>query len=248
MTAEQPFPEGERFLETVAGAEESCARATLERIGRLGRQAPETNRRLGDLLSILYREAGCAFGCSGGDHLGQRIAGRVVSHALGSYRLLCRGYYDESFALTRNLGEAANLLFLFLWEPNSLTEWRIADEARRRRDFSPIRVRLRLEQLGQPIPIDEARYGGLCEVGVHLTPASTPQAHNPRGVPTLGAVPQDAGFLAALNELAGATGVCGAGLVQLLNCGERGKSIMRTAVDMLHNVGGVDLGRLRGLR
>lgn len=248
LTAEQPFPEGERFLEIVAATEESCARAPLERIGQLGRQAPETHRRFGDLLSILYREACCAFGCPGGDHLGQRIAGRVVSHALGSYRLLCRGYYDESFALTRNLGEAANLLFLFLWEPNSLSEWRIADEAQRKRDFSPIKVRLKLEQLGQPIPIDETRYGGLCEVAVHLTPASTPQAHNPRGVPTLGSVPQDAGFLAALNELAGATGVCGAGLVQLLDCGERGKGIMRAAVDMLNNVGGVDLRRLRDLR
>src|SRR5215467_18696 len=78
LTAEQPFPEGERFLEIVAATEESCARATLERIRQLGRRAPETHRRFGDLLSILYREACCAFGCPGGDHLGQRIAGRVL--------------------------------------------------------------------------------------------------------------------------------------------------------------------------
>ncbi len=146
------------------------------------------------------------------------------------------------------MAKPANLLFLFFLQSDVLTEWRIADEARRKREFSPIKVRLRLEQLGQPIPIDETRYGGLCEVGVHLTPASMPQAHNPRGVPTLGSVPQDAGSLAALNELAGATGVCGAGLVQLLDCGDRGESIMRAAIDMLSNVGGVDLVRLRGLR
>jgi len=162
--------------------------------------------------------------------------------------LLCGGYYDESFALTRNLGEAANLLFLFVFQPDLLTEWRIADEAWRKREFSPIKVRLKLEQLGQPIPIDETRYGGLCEVAVHLTPASTPQAHNPLGVPTLGSVPQDAGLLAALNEVAGAIGVCGAGLVQLLNCGDRSKGLRRAAIDMLSNVGGVDLVRLRGLR
>ena len=103
----------------------------------------------------------------------------------------------------------------------------------------------------QPFPEGERFLeivAGTEESCVHLTPASTPQAHNPRGVSTLGSVPQDAGFLAALNELAAATGVCGAGLVQLLDCGERGKGIRRAAVDMLNNVGGVDLGRLRDLR
>jgi hypothetical protein len=162
--------------------------------------------------------------------------------------LLCRGYYDESFALTRNLGEAANLLFLFIHQPGLLAEWRAADEGRRKREFSPVRVRLKLEQLSLPIPVDETRYGGLCEVGVHISPASTPQAHNPVGVPTLGSLLQDAGLLAALNELAGATGVCGAGLVQLLDRGDRSRNLRRVAVDMLNNVGGVDLARLRGLR
>jgi hypothetical protein len=242
---EQPFPEGAAFLDLVSCTEDACVRETGERAPHLGSKAPECQKMLGNLLSLLYREASCFHGCSGGDHFGQRITGRVVSHALGSYRLLCSGYYDESLALSRNLGEVANLFWFFLHRPAELDRWRQSDEKTRKRDFSPVRIRIALENAGVPVPIDEARYAGLCETAVHAGPNTAPQAHNPVGVPTLGAVFQEAGYLASLNELAGATGVCAAGMIRLLNLGDREQRLKESSVALLRAVGGVDLAAVR---
>ena len=199
----ESFPEGKAFFDLVAVTEATCAEVTLERIPELGEKAPECQKQLGNVLSLLYREACCANGCPGNDfdiHFGQRIAGRVVNHALASYQLLCRGYYDECFALTRNLAETANLLFLFLCRPEFLPEWRKADEETLKREYSPVKVRLRLEELGIAVPINQTRYSELCEVGVHLGPSSSPQSHDSNVRPTLGSVILEPGLIAALND------------------------------------------------
>jgi hypothetical protein len=243
--SKEGFPEGTSFLDLVWRAEDTCVRETRERLPRRGRKAPECHARLGDLLSLLYRAACCFHGCSGGDHFTERIAGRVVSHALGSYRLLFSGYYDESLELSRNLGEVANLLWLFLHRPAQRERWHQSDKKTRMRDFSPVRIRLALEGAGLPVPIDETRYAALCEVAVHAGPSTTPQTHNPLGVPTLGAVFQEAGFLVSLNELAGATGVCAGALVPLLTLGDRRKRLTEMAASLLEAVGGGDLATLR---
>ena len=235
------FPEGIAFFDLVAKTEFLCSQETSNGLEGLGKKAPECHRRLGSLLSALYRESCCDYGCPGGDHFGQRIAGRVVSHSLGSYRLLMSGYYDESFALTRNLGELANLFFLFWLHPDLVREWRAADKTTRGRKFSAVKVRLQLEEGGDPVPIDQARYAGLCEVAVHIGPETNPQAHNPLGVPTLGGCFQSAAFLATLNELAEATSVCAASLVPHLDLGERKMALLRSARDLLQEVGGVSL-------
>lgn len=176
-------------------------------------------QQAGDLLSLSYREACCSHGCSGGDHFGERITGCVVSHALGSYRLLCSGYYDEVSCAFQNLGEVVNLFWFFLHRPAELERWRQPDKKTRTRDLSPVRIRLALEGFDIIVLFDESHYAGLCEVAVHAGPSTAPQAHNPVGVPTLGAFFQDAGCLAALNDLAGATGVCAAALIPLLTLG-----------------------------
>lgn len=242
------FPEGKLFLELAAGVEEACASLTLERAEQLGKKVPLCLQRLGTILSLLYRETCCFYGCPGGDHFGQRIAGRVVNHALASFRMLCSGYYDESFALTRNIGEIANLLFLFGVKPELLEQWKEADEKTRWEEFRPAKVRSKLEKEGVPVPIDQTRYAQLCEAGVHLMPASTPQSHNPLGIPTLGSIFQEGGFIAALNELSGATGVCAAGLLRLLDLGDRKDSLKQASVELLRAVGGVDLSTLQNNR
>ena len=243
--SEPTFPEGVAFLDVAFRVEDACVRETRHRLPNLGNKAPECHDNLGTLLSLLYREACCSYGCSGGDHFGERLAGRVVGHALASYRLLCSGYYDESLALSRNLGEIANLFWLFLHQPPELERWRRSDKKVRTRDFSPVRVRLALEAAKLPVPIDETRYSGLCEVAVHPGPSTAPQTHNPVGIPTLGAVLQEAGCLASLNELAGATGVCAAGLIPLLTLGERKRALKEAAVALLDAVGGVDVAYIR---
>ena len=142
------------FYARVDQVEHLCTRETLDLLPRLGKKAPQCHARLGDLLSRLFQEASCSYGCSGGDHFGEKLTGRIVTHALGSYRLLCCGYYDESLALSRSLGEIANLFWLFSQRPAELGKWRQLDRKARTREFSPVQVRLALESEGIPVPIN----------------------------------------------------------------------------------------------
>jgi hypothetical protein len=106
---------------------------------------------------------------------------------------------------TRGVGEVANLLLLFASDSSQLANWRHAARRERMERFSPMGVRLTLEKLGVTSPIDQARYKALSEGGVHATPETVPQAHNPRGRAVLGQVFQLPGAIAALTELAAAT-------------------------------------------
>lgn len=90
------------------------------------------------------------------------------------------------------------------------------------------------------------RYAGLCESAVHAGPTTAPQAYNAAGIPTLGAVFQEEGRVASLNELAGATAVCAVGLLRCLTLGDRREGLKEAAVKVLHAVGGVDLEAVRG--
>ena len=105
-----------------------------------------------------------------------------------------------------------------------------------------------IEDSGVPLPINQDRYSSLCNVGVHLNPSTTPQAHNPIGRPTLGSVPQEHGLVAALNELAGATGISAVGLVNLLDLGDRKQNLKSSIIKLLRSVGSYDLGKLKNLR
>lgn len=82
-----------------------------------------------------------------------------------------------------------------------IDEWKTADETTRKRIFSTLRVRQSIEALRAQLPIDDERYGKLCN-SVHAIPDSVPQAHNPRGQALTFPVFQTAGFLLALNEIA----------------------------------------------
>lgn len=150
--------------------------------------------------------------------------------------------------MTRNLAETSNLLFLFFIKPELLTKWKISDSKTRKNEFSPVKVRIKIEDSGVPLPIDQDRYSGLCDVGVHLNPNTTPQAHNPIGRPTLGSVPQEHGLVAALNELAGATAISAVGLVNLLDLGDREQKLKSAIIKLLRSVGSYDLAKLKSLR
>ena len=238
------FPIGDEFFELVAAGEEGCEKITGQSADGLGERAPQCRRLLGNVLSMLYREACCFYGCDVGDHLPQRIAGRITSHALSSYRLLNRGYYDESLSLSRSIGEAANLLFLCACRPQLFERWRTANDQERWSTFRPVKVRNALKDEGLPVPIDSERYGLLSSVAVHLGPEVAPQAHQPQTRPTLGSYYRAESYLAALNELAGATGVVSGGLLWLLP--QARKTQLKTAtVALLRSVGGVDLAAVR---
>jgi len=170
-----------------------------------------------------------------GDHVIERILGRAASTAGASLLLLLFGHYDESLGLTRNLGESSNLP---LQQGHAAySEWLAAPEQERKRKFSAVKVRLKLEEKGMPedafefFVIGEERYSVLSEVAVHLTPETTPQTYNFAGMPILGGHYQEVGFLSCLNELCRVIGLILVSAPKLLMYApDRKKEVQRAAI------------------
>lgn len=237
-----PVPEGSAFLRQVQTVADRCAEQTDLRLPKMGKAAPQTLEHLGTVLSWLYRMGSCFWGCAGGDHIVEYIVGRSCSTALAAMSLMRYGYYDEALALARNVGEAANLLTLFSRDDSSFERWRSSTDQVRRSEFAPVKVRLALENLGLHDLglIREDRYRQLSKIGTHLSPDAKPQAYNPMGVPTLGAVFQDVGVIVTLNEIATAVGFLATPAAKLLALSPvRWKDMREAVIDLLSSVGGI---------
>jgi hypothetical protein len=171
--------------------------------GRLGFRARGLYLGIGQSLSLLTVAASCGHGCRSTNHLFENITRRFVNFALAALRLACRGYYDESVALIRNASEILNLLQLFCADPSTKAGWSTLSERDRRREFTPVKVRLRLEEHGHSPLIDEHAYAMLCEAGVHLSPDSARQSHDLEGERVyVGPYPSVPGVILVLSELA----------------------------------------------
>jgi hypothetical protein len=242
-TVKHEFPEGTDFLKLAADVAEKCGLHTDNRIPEMGKSCPECLKNLGTMLSLLYRLGSCHDGCRGGDHLIEYILGRTCSSGLSALSLLRQGYYDESLALARNIGESANLLCLFVKVPSQLERWKLAEPKTRLRDFAPVRVRLSLEEAGlKDLPIDEERYRRLSSTATHVSPSIRPQLHNIAGVPTLGAIFQDVGAMVCLNETAWAVGWCAISGAKLLNLpSEKYAHVKSVTIDLLASVGAITI-------
>jgi len=123
MTQPQKFPEGIEFLKLAESVAEKCCLDTDEHLLKMGKAYTECMRNVGTMLATIYRLGSCHDGCRGGDHLIEYILGRTCSSGLSALSLLRQGYYDESLALARNMGETANLLALFVKMPSRMQEW-----------------------------------------------------------------------------------------------------------------------------
>lgn len=158
--------------------------------------------KLGTITSLMYRIAGCHWGCHGKNHVIEYLSGRVCTSTHSSFRLLSFGYYDESIALTRNISEIGNLTQLFIADDAHIRNWLDATDRERKNKYNPVGVRKLLEAAGSVIPTDQDRYSWLCETGKHITPKTLPQAHNTETRPILGMVYQPEGVELTLDALA----------------------------------------------
>jgi hypothetical protein len=188
-------------LKLIREQEAQCEATFEEWLSSAGVKAPQTLEALGTALSYLDRIASCWWGCQGGDHRHERLMGRAVSNARATLLLLKSGYHDEGLGLVRQMGETANLLFLFSESEESFAEWTNATESERRRNFSAVKVRLKLAELTPVMPMGEDLYHQLSGVSIHTNPNTTPQSYNPLEMPTMGGYFQGAGSLVLLNEL-----------------------------------------------
>ena len=241
------LPSGAEFLHLVADAENACIALTASEIPALGISVPACYQSLPEVLSLLYAEASCSYGCAGGDHFWQRLVARVVSHSLAALRLAMMGYYDESIALIRNIAETTNLLFLFAASPSEVARWRSGTEKERWQTFRPIEVRKRLKKLNLTPPIDDAKYGLLCEVGVHVTPDVSPQAFNAHERASLGASFIDTALIATINELSTVVAESAGCISALPLMGQRAMALRLSAQILLNMIGGLDLNAARKL-
>ena len=208
------LPLGGDFLKVVRDQERRCAERFDEWLPQAGVKAPQTMDALGTAFSYLDRIASCWWGCRRGTHTEERLVGRVASNARAALGLLRTGYYDEALGLVRQIGETANLACLFVQSPESHEKWKDASEEVARNEFRPVRVRLMLEGLSLPLPMDRDTYGLLSRQSVHVNPETSPQSHNPFSLLTLGGYFQEVGVLLSLNHLGwngwlGALACCG---------------------------------------
>ena len=228
-----------------------CREETLSVLPRLGQKAPACAQALDELLRVLEAVACCYWGCPGKDepHQIQRIVGRCSSNALAGVELIASGHYDEALGLARNVGEAANLFWLFTLSAGDLKEWKTLQDQDRWNRFRPAKVRQKIEARNVPVPIDVQRYSILSMESAHVGPHTSPQTFN-RVVPTLGGFFQEGGFLLALNELAGATAIVGASAVRLIPELEdvNREEVRQAALNVLQAVGGVDVHSIAAIR
>jgi hypothetical protein len=238
----QLTPIGIDFLELVKTLENECEKYTRERFPSMGAKATKCLEQLGTVLSLTDRAASCFWKCRKGDHIIEYLAGRISTLSRAALRLLLLGFYDESLSLTRSIGEIANLLILFRLDSASFTKWKGLTTKHRLKNFSPFEVRIKLDALSFPTPIDKRRYGKLSEIAAHVTPDTKPQAHNPIRRPTVGAHFQEAGVLIALNELGLATSLATVPLPALLELEEKiHLEFKKEALKLLRLVGKVDI-------
>jgi hypothetical protein len=239
---EASVPEGLSYLKLAWKQEDFCEEATDQQIPQMGIKAPQCLENIGTVLSLLERLATCFWGCGGGDHVTEYLSGRTCSLARSGLRLIKFGFYDESLLMSRSIGEIANLLFLFVNDYSSFDDWKIVSEQQRKKNYSPIQVRLKLEALKLPIPIDQQRYSRLSEMTAHVTPQTKPQNHNLIAKPTLGGYLQQTGVLLALNELAGSLGVAAACAGKLSKLNEAYKERIREeSVKLLRSAGRINI-------
>lgn len=194
------IPTGVSMPKLLWKQEDACNAKSVEALqaGECGELAPRCIETLGAVLSLLDRVSSCFWVCNGGSHVRERLTGRAVSAGSVSSRLLLLGCYDESLAISRSIGEIANLLFLFALDERAHDTW-AALQQKRWDHFSPGRVREKLRKLDAPILVDTNVYSPLSQL-VHSTSSDGPQTYNPFGMP-LRAAFQPAGLLIALNEL-----------------------------------------------
>ena len=196
------IPEGLAFLQLLERHQDDCAGESSINVHKLDRSVPNTIESIGTLLSLLDRLASCFWGCRGGHHVVEHLTGRSVSLAAATLPLINMGHYDEGWALTRSVAEIGNLMWLFFIASDELNHWATSSVKERRSRFAPFVVRRTIEATGSVVPHDQDAYSTMCEVGVHPNPTHPPHAsHNLHGVPTLGGIYQELGFIESLAKL-----------------------------------------------
>lgn len=161
---------------------------------------------IGTSLSAFYQAATCHRKCYGGGHLLERLVGKMYNLSCAAYSLITLGFYDEALSMIRSIGEISNLLSLSISDKDAIREWISSDEKTRRKKFSPVQVRKRIEENGGAMLANQNWYSTLSNDYIHPTPNTKPNMHNKENTPVAGGVIQEQGVHGAIRNLAYITG------------------------------------------
>jgi hypothetical protein len=192
----------DRYLRLIRDLQVKCAELSWQSFPNLGERASALIQALGVLLEYLKQAATCCGGCRNADHRAELLTARTVSSCQAALLLMTNGYYDEALSIIRSLGEIVNLMAMFVCNVSEFERWKAVDEKTRRREFSPVKVRLWLEKNNGPLVINQNLYGFLSSYSTHASPDVLPQNHNKHNKAIIGPIFQEAGLLLCLNELA----------------------------------------------
>jgi hypothetical protein len=233
------FPVGLSFLELTQDLADKSSNDTDKFCAEAGKSLPRTMEATGTVLSILYRLACCYYGCGGGDHQIEWLAGKFVNQAVSVLRLVRAAQYDEALMLIRGMGEIVNLLWLFQEDRAEMLAWKSADKKARLNQFGPGAVRHRLEKLSElGPPIDSERYSALCEIATHPTPSLAPGHYSGTGRPVLGSIIQEVGVFVCINELAYAIAMAAIPIAVLVDSNmDIRKQIKEQSIHLLESAG-----------
>lgn len=152
------------------------------------------NLALNRAVEIIFILSTCKNGCRGGDHVLESLLGRVLNHVVAGIMVDAAGLHDEALSLLRSVGEIANLLALFRLDEQAYSQWVASSDADRRRGYAPVKVRLAVDKHGAiAVPMDQQMYDRLCDLYVHVTPSTSPNAHGPDEVRHVGGYVQTSG-------------------------------------------------------
>ena len=137
------------------------------------------------------------------EHLHQLlIVVRSFNSAAAGLKLAMSGYWQQSFALMRDVMECEFLLDLFHGSPQRLADWVALNERERKKKFSPIEVRKSLDTRDGNIEQKrEKAYSLLSLYASHPTPEGF-QLLQSNGKSQVGPFPDQEKLRAALAELA----------------------------------------------
>lgn len=163
---------------------------------------PSVLRFVGTAMCALYQAATCHRKCWATGHLLEALCGRAYNLSVSALLLAHRGYYDEALNLVRGLGEIANIISLSAADKESFKQWLTSNEKTRKREFSPVKVRIMLERAAPAlICATEEWYSQLCSDYTHVNPDTRPNIHNERSQAYVGGIPQEAGLRRVYDEL-----------------------------------------------
>ena len=83
-----------------------------------------------------------------------------------------------------------------------MQQWKGCTENERKKQFSAVKVRIKIEAHNGAIPINQEHYSQLSLYSIHASPDTLPQAHGANAQAITLPVYQPAGFLLSLNEIA----------------------------------------------